>query len=358
MTRTPRASGVNGLYRPAFPHGPNIRSANRGVYNARASYEGGPRQNYYRHPSMFARDNVLCFDASDASDNVNGMQRDSDMYHCTDNVLRMSAKGLVDGNQKFVIPCYINDQFCHCIRDSGCFVPLIVAQHLVGSEEYIPGKFMHLQGIGSSAGNKVPMAKVSVYSPKFNQSEPVETEAAVCILPDGIEAVIGNTFFSNFAQLSDIIVLRDEHADLRVDSDRTECKQMTDVGAENDTTGVVNDGRTQTADRNETVRGETEGSKSTNGTDLLDNEFCFQQTLDETDEMLTEPDMDSTTSRTLQPDSADTGGKGNRINLTDLAGMQTATQLGVAVDRVDDRCTSQYISNLPAHNAPETETAE
>ena len=116
MIRTPRASGINGLYRPAFPHGQNIRSANRGVYNARASYEGGPRNNYYRHPSMFAHDNVLCFDARD---NVNGMQRDSDMYHCTDMYSECLPKGLSMGtkNLSFLVISTISFVIAYGILD-------------------------------------------------------------------------------------------------------------------------------------------------------------------------------------------------------------------------------------------------
>ena len=110
-------------------------------------------------------------------------------------------------NAKYIFPLFINGKQCLGLRDSGCFSNLLVAKHLISAQDYIPHRFVKIQGLFDNG--RLPVTQVSVQSPKFCSDEVVRTTAAVCDkLPCNIDCIVGNAFFCEFPMLRDVINLQ------------------------------------------------------------------------------------------------------------------------------------------------------
>jgi len=80
---------------------------------------------------------------------------------------------------------------------------------LVSPSQIVPGVFKKLQGaFDGNKFHKVPVANVTVRSPRFGCNKNIKVKAAVCQLPAGLTCIIGNNLFRQFPQLQDIISVK------------------------------------------------------------------------------------------------------------------------------------------------------
>jgi len=125
-------------------------------------------------------------------------------------------------NARYIFPLFISGKQCLVLRDtvsSGCFTNLFVAKHLISGQDYIglPTPNVKMQGLFDNG--RLPMAQVSVQSPKFCSNEIVKTTAAICDkLHCNIDCIVGNAFFSEFPMPRDVINLQ---CDSETDRDKT-----------------------------------------------------------------------------------------------------------------------------------------
>ena len=99
-------------------------------------------------------------------------------------------------NARYIFPLFINGKQCLGLRDSGCFSNLLVAKHLISAQDYIPNRYVKMQGL--LYNGRLPVTQMSVQSPKFCSDWAVKTTALICdYLPCNIDSIVGNIFFSN-----------------------------------------------------------------------------------------------------------------------------------------------------------------
>ena len=199
-------------YRPRMQFGPpRFRGNYHGNYSAPAARANFPRNTF---PGMLARTRNAYLDQRDVRDVDCDVlyHNDFDDVSASDHDCEINSE-----NARYIFLLFINGRQCLGLRDTGCFTNLLVAKHLISASDYIPTRYVKMQGLFDNG--KLPMAQVSVQSPKFCSNEIVKTTAAICDnLPCKIDCIVGNSFFVEFPELRDVINLQ---CDSETDRDKT-----------------------------------------------------------------------------------------------------------------------------------------
>jgi len=178
---------------------PRIRGNYHGNYSTPAVRPNFPRNAF---AGMLARNSGAYFDQRDVGCDVL-YRNDFDSISASDN----NECEINSVNARYIFPLFINGKQCLGLRDSGCFSNLLVAKHLISAQDYIPNRFVKMQGLFDNG--RLPVAQVSVQSPKFCSDEVVKTTAAICDkLPCNIDCIVGNAFFCEFPMLRNVINLQ------------------------------------------------------------------------------------------------------------------------------------------------------
>ena len=112
-------------------------------------------------------------------------------------------------DDRFIVPCYVNDQRVSALRDSGNNGIVLVDKTLVTAEEIVPDRYIFCRGAFDSGlvTHKLPVAIMRIRSPRFGYDRDVLTEVGVCSMPLGIQCNIGNAFFMQHPEMTDILAV-------------------------------------------------------------------------------------------------------------------------------------------------------
>ena len=104
------------------------------------------------------------------------------------------------------MPVYVNGVRCKALRDSGNFGPVIVDKSRVAEERINYSKTVKCTGAFDDPKPKsIPTAKIKLSSPWFNTMGDILVTAAVTKLPSGLSCILGNSFYKDHPEVSDII---------------------------------------------------------------------------------------------------------------------------------------------------------
>jgi len=89
----------------------------------------------------------------------------------------------------------------------------VVSDALVSPNQIIPGQFAQMQGVfDQNTWHQVPVANITLKSPRFGTDKEIVVQAAVCALPDNVNCLIENNLFKQFPELSDIVSVRPQRS--------------------------------------------------------------------------------------------------------------------------------------------------
>jgi len=90
-------------------------------------------------------------------------------------------------DDRFIVPCYVNDQRVSALRDSGNNGIVLVDKTLVTAEEIVPDRYIFCRGGGVRQWHgdtqATTVAIMRIRSPRFGYDRDVLTEVGVCSMP-------------------------------------------------------------------------------------------------------------------------------------------------------------------------------
>ena len=109
----------------------------------------------------------------------------------------------------YVVPVFVNNVKCHALRDSGNFGPVIVDKKLVPKKHINYHKMVRVTGaFDRGKAISIPTAVIRLRSPWFNVEGNITVVAAVTTLPPDMFCIIGNNFYKQHPEVTDIIQVR------------------------------------------------------------------------------------------------------------------------------------------------------
>ena len=193
----PRGGGFQSHYRPETNQ-TRMSDAPRPINNGAFRFNTQNNSVRNRNASMLACDHSI---GNDCNTDVMCDVYD-DVEYCND---RQFCEN------DYVVPLFLNGQEISAIRDTGCTESLLVSVRLIPREKTNPNRFKHLLGaFDGDNSRKLRTAIVKLISPRFQCDDEITVKAVVCKLPPWILCVVGNGFFRDFRQLTDIITIQRE----------------------------------------------------------------------------------------------------------------------------------------------------
>ena len=109
----------------------------------------------------------------------------------------------------YIVPLFLKGQKVSALRDTGNAGLVLVDKRLVPTEAYIPNAYVFCKGVfDKDIKRKIPLAEVTIRSPRFQFNKDVLVRVGVCELPHGIDCNVGNELFQTHPELTDIIAFR------------------------------------------------------------------------------------------------------------------------------------------------------
>jgi len=208
-----------GYYKPNFGQGATSNQNQlHGTASMGQSVNFGPRgqTQYFNRsvrPTYFLSDQGQADIACDVYDQSVNDDCDLFDFDCAADVTTELASDccIYDGDHDHneFIPLFINGMKTTGIRDTGCRHSVMVSDALVSPNQIIQGQFAQMQGVfDQNTWHQVPVANITLKSPRFGSNKEIVVQAAVCVLPNDINCLTGNNLFKQFPELSDIVSVR------------------------------------------------------------------------------------------------------------------------------------------------------